>query len=92
MQLEGLMEDIKRLGIEEEAEISRKSLKNRPQFVQDIFATEDVLGDQFNGAGRGIDSQFTHCQGEQPATESMDLYSPPPMARKMGTTSHQKST
>ena len=90
MQLQGLMKDLSRYGVgvsssvedaewaSDNAEICRKSLKKRPQFVQAIFA---MAGDQCNGADP--DSQLTQSEGkQQQQTESTDLYSPPSVQKQ----------
>ena len=84
MRIQGLMKDLSKYGVDmsssvedtewesDSAEIGRKSLKKRPQFVRAIFA----IGDQCNSTDP--DSQPTQNEGKQQQhTESTDLYGPP---------------
>ena len=84
MRLQGLMKDLSGYGdgasssvedaewASDSAEIDRKSLKPRPQFVRDIFA----IGDQCNSAD--ANAQLIQSEGKQQQdTESTDLYGRP---------------
>ena len=96
IQIKGLMEDISKLGNDmsspakqewafDDAEVSRKCSKKRPQFVLDFLSTGDESGDQCNGAASMMsDSCFTKGEQQDTAIESTDLYGPAPLGDKIG--------